>query len=121
MVPKLLNSTLALILAALWTWGVSAATSRICPDCSIRLERDLPTTRVCDGTPPELVNKDTTGYEYVLTCGNKVERDTIPAGSKKELKNKSGCSIKLGENKAAKLYTEMVCTVQSAKITCDLL
>lgn len=75
----------------------------------------------CDGIPPELVNKDDTDHDYELVCGKKTEEHTIGAGKSQELDGKSGCTLKLGKNKATKLYTEMVCTIEDGKLTCDLL
>jgi len=75
----------------------------------------------CDGTPPKLVNKDDVSYDYQLVCGKKTEKHSIAAGASQELDEKSGCKLKLGENKAKKLYTEMVCTIKGGKLSCDLL
>ena len=75
----------------------------------------------CDGTPPELVNKDQVEYSYVIECGKKTHSGKIPAGGKRSLKEMSGCKLKLGENKPTKLYTEMVCTIKDGKLTCELL
>lgn len=75
----------------------------------------------CDGTPPKLVNKDDKDYGYELVCGKKTEKKSIKAGATQSLEDKSGCKLKLGDNKATKLYTEMVCTIKSGKLTCDLL
>jgi hypothetical protein len=75
----------------------------------------------CDGTPPELVNKDGKDYEYELKCAKKTEKRTIKAGAKQSLKEKSGCKLKLGQNPPTKLFTEMVCTIKGGKLSCDLL
>jgi hypothetical protein len=75
----------------------------------------------CDGEPPELVNKDDTDYDYTITCGKKSEKGSIAANSSKKLKKKAGCTLKLGENKATKLYSEMICTIKKGTLTCDLL
>ncbi|MFH1435294.1 MAG: hypothetical protein ABIJ56_06225 [Pseudomonadota bacterium] len=75
----------------------------------------------CDGTPPELVNKDDQNHDYELVCGKTTEKKTIAAKSSQSLENKSGCKLKLGDNKAARLYTEMVCTIKDAKLSCELL
>jgi len=75
----------------------------------------------CDGTPPKLVNKDDKAYDYELVCGKKTEQKSIAASSSQSLENKSGCTLKLGDNKATKLHTEMVCTIESGKLSCDLL
>ena len=75
----------------------------------------------CDGTPPELNNKDDQEHAYELVCGKKTEQLTIAAGAKQSLEGKSGCSLKLGDNKPETLYTEMVCTITGGQLTCDLL
>ena len=75
----------------------------------------------CDGTPPELENKDAQAYEYELVCGKKREKKTIEAGAKQELEGFSGCSLLLGENEPTVLHTEMVCTIEGGKLVCDLL
>jgi hypothetical protein len=75
----------------------------------------------CDGVPPKLVNKDDKPHEVVLTCGSKTERRTVGAGASQELREKSGCTITLGDGKPTKLYTEMVCTISGGKLSCDLL
>ena len=75
----------------------------------------------CDGIPPKLVNKDDKSYDYELICGKKTEKHTIGAKATQELDEKSGCKLKLGDNKAKKLYTEMVCTIKEGKLSCDLL
>lgn len=75
----------------------------------------------CDGTPPKLINKDSKAYGYELVCASKTEQKSIPAGATQELREKSGCKLKLGANKPTKLFTEMVCTIKSGKLSCDLL
>ena len=75
----------------------------------------------CDGTPPALVNKDVKAHAYRLTCGKKVEEASIPAGESQSLEGKSGCILELGENKATKHHTEMVCTIEGGVLGCDLL
>ncbi|MBW2276412.1 MAG: hypothetical protein JRF63_02905 [Deltaproteobacteria bacterium] len=78
-------------------------------------------TWACDGTPPKLINKDAKAYEYEIVCASKTEKKSIPAGGSEELREKSGCKLKLGSNKPTKLFTEMVCTIKDGKLTCDLL
>jgi hypothetical protein len=75
----------------------------------------------CDGTPPKLINKDSKAHDYELLCAGKTEKRSIPAGATQELRGKSGCKLKLGDNQPTKLFTEMVCTIQSDKLSCDLL
>jgi hypothetical protein len=75
----------------------------------------------CDGTPPELTNKDKEDHSYELVCAKKTEKRTIKAGATEKLKEKSGCQLKLGQNPPTKLYTEMVCTIKDGKLSCDLL
>jgi len=75
----------------------------------------------CDGTPPSLVNKDTRPYTYSLTCGKKAEEGQIPAGETRSLEGKSGCVLELEGNKATKLHTEMVCTIEGGLLGCSLL
>ena len=75
----------------------------------------------CDGTPPKLINKDKTAHDYELVCASKTEKKTIPAGATQELREKSGCKLVLGKNKPTKLFTEMVCTINDGKLSCDLL
>ena len=75
----------------------------------------------CDGTPPKLVNKDKQAYDYEVVCASKTEKKSIPAGGSQELREKSGCKLKLGSNKPTKLFTEMVCTIKGGKLSCDLL
>ena len=75
----------------------------------------------CDGTPPKLINKDSKAYEYEIVCASKTEKKSIPAGASQELREKSGCKLKLGSNKPTKLFTEMVCTIKGGKLGCDLL
>jgi hypothetical protein len=74
----------------------------------------------CDGDPPKLINKDSKGYTYEIKCRSKTEKREIEPGSKQELKGKSGCQIKLGDD-AEKLFTEMVCTIKAGKLSCDLI
>jgi len=76
---------------------------------------------LCDGTPPELINKDTVEHAYRLTCGKKVEEASIAASSAQSLEGKSGCVIELGDNEPTKLHTEMVCTIEAGKLGCDLI
>ncbi len=75
----------------------------------------------CDGIPPELTSKDTVDHPYELVCGRKTEQGTLPAGATQSLEGKSGCELKLGDNPPTKLHTEMVCTVEAGKLTCDLI
>ena len=76
----------------------------------------------CDGVPPELINKDSKAHEYTLTCAKKTEKRSIAPGAKVELREKSGCVLKLGDNEPTKLHTEMVCTIKKGgKLSCDLL
>ena len=75
----------------------------------------------CDGVPPKLINKDQQAYDYEIVCASKAEKRSIPAGGKQELREKSGCKLKLGSNKPTKLFTEMVCTIKGGKLSCDLL
>jgi hypothetical protein len=75
----------------------------------------------CDGNPPKVVNRDGEAREVVITCGSKVERLTVQASASRELRGKSGCTIRLGDSKPTKLSTEMECTISNGKITCDLL
>jgi len=75
----------------------------------------------CDGVPPKLINKDNSAHDYEIVCGSKTEKKSIPAGATQELREKSGCMLKLGDNKPTKLFTEMVCTVNGGKLSCDLL
>jgi hypothetical protein len=75
----------------------------------------------CDGTPPKLVNKDAHAHDYEIVCGSKTEKRSIPAGATQELREKSGCKLKLGSNKPTKLFTEMVCAIKGGKLSCDLL
>ena len=81
-----------------------------------------PTPRpLCDGTPPELVNRDTRAYGYELACNAAVTKGVIEPGAKKSLKGYSGCRLKLGSNPPVKLHTEMVCTIERGTLSCDLL
>jgi hypothetical protein len=75
----------------------------------------------CNGEPPKLVNKDDIAYDYSIKCAKKTETGSIPAGSSKKLKKKAGCVITVGDNKATKLHSEMVCTIENAELTCELL
>jgi hypothetical protein len=75
----------------------------------------------CDGVPPKLINKDKQAHSYEIVCGSKTEKKSIPAGGTQELREKSGCKLVLGKNKPTKLFTEMVCTIQGGKLSCDLL
>jgi hypothetical protein len=75
----------------------------------------------CDGTPPKLINKDDKAHNYEIVCASKTEKRSIPAGATQELREKSGCKLKLGSNKPTKLFTEMVCTIKGGKLSCDLL
>ena len=77
---------------------------------------------LCDGVPPELVNKDKATHGYTLTCGKKkpVKREIQP-DEKHELEGFSGCVLNLGEHSET-LHTEMVCTIElDGKLVCDLL
>ena len=108
---------IAVVLVALG-WPASSALSMALPmpgpaDAA-------PPTLLCDGTPPELVNTDTTEHAYKLTCGKKVEDATIPAATSQSLEGKSGCVLELGDNEATKLHTEMICTIAAGKLGCDL-
>jgi len=75
----------------------------------------------CDGDPPKLKNEDATDYTYRLECGPKSETGRIGAAAEIALKGKSGCVLKLGDNAARKLYTEMVCTIRGGKLSCELI
>ncbi len=90
-------------------------------DGSARAPAERDAAPLCDGTPPELENKDATAYDYELVCGKKREKKTIEAGAKQELEGFSGCNLLLGENEPTVLHTEMVCTVEGGKLVCDLL
>ena len=75
----------------------------------------------CDGDPPELVNKDLKSYSYQVKCASKTKEAKIEASAKIKLEGKSGCQLKLGDGKAVKLFTEMVCEIQGGKLSCDLI
>lgn len=80
-----------------------------------------PPAHPCDGTPPALTSKDDVDHPYELVCGRKTEQSTLPAGATLSLEGKSGCELELGDNPPTKLHTEMVCTVEAGKLTCDLI
>ena len=80
-----------------------------------------PPSLACDGTPPELVNEDDVEREYTISCGKKRSKHTIAAGASHSLEGKSGCKIKVGDGKAQKLFTEMVCTIADGQLSCELL
>ena len=98
-------------------WPATTARSMATP----RPAHTPPAALLCDGTPPELVNTDTTEHAYTLTCGKKVEDTSIPATTSQSLEGKSGCLLQLGDNEATKLHTEMICTIAAGKLSCDLL
>ncbi len=98
--------------------GAALASLAFCPPPD---DPDPAAALYCDGTPPELNNKDDKEHAYELVCGKKTEQATIAAGAKQSLEGKSGCALNLGDNKPETLYTEMVCTIAGGKLTCDLL
>jgi hypothetical protein len=75
----------------------------------------------CDGTPPELHNTDDVDHPYELQCGRKTEQTSIPASSRQSLEGRSACKLLLGTNPPTTLHPEMVCTITSGQLTCDLL
>ena len=75
----------------------------------------------CDGEPPKLVNKDTKAHSFQIQCAGKREEGEIKASAELKLDGKSGCMLKLGENAAQKLHTEMVCTIEGGELECDLI
>ena len=111
---------IATVLFVAAAWPGSAA-SRSYLDPSLQSGFDDPVSPLCEGEPPELINKDDKAYEYEITCGKKTEQRSIGAHSKQSLKTTSGCSLKLAANEATKLYADMVCTIADAQLTCDLL
>lgn len=82
---------------------------------------DRESIRLCDGEPPELINRDARAHVYELRCGDDTERATIAAGATQVLKGKSGCRLVLPDNPPVRLSTEMVCTIESSELSCDLL
>ncbi len=86
---------------------------------------NLPSRPYCSGDPPELLNSDTVTREYQLTCGRKTERASISPSEKRVLKGKAGCTIQLLDGDslgtAETLYSEMLCTIESGNLMCDLL
>ncbi len=111
---------IATVLFVASAWPVSAA-SRSYLGHSFQPGFDDPVSPLCEGEPPELINEDDKAYEYQITCGKKTEQRSIGANSKQSLKGTSGCTLELGDNEATKLYADMVCTIEDAKLTCDLL
>jgi len=109
---------IAIVLAAL-VWPAAVAYPVAVPMPGPAEAR--PPSLLCDGTPPELINKDTVEHPYRLTCGKEVEEATIAPSASQSLEGKSGCVIELGDNEPTKLHTEMVCTITGGKLTCDLI
>ncbi|MBW2456167.1 MAG: hypothetical protein JRI68_16730 [Deltaproteobacteria bacterium] len=100
-------TTLVSILALSWAWSSWAPPPSATP--------------TCDGAPPELINGDDRDYDYEIRCGKKTEQHSIGAKAKQKLKKKAGCALKLGDNETTRLFADMVCTIEGAKLSCDLL
>jgi hypothetical protein len=65
---------------------------------------------------PELVNEDSSSYDYELECGGSTTNSSIDGNSSTSLS--SGCTLRVRGAGSASLREDMRCTISGGSLSC---
>lgn len=65
---------------------------------------------------PELVNEDSSSYDYELECGGSTTNSSIGGNSSTSLS--SGCTLRVDGAGSASLREDMRCTIRNGSLSC---